>query len=397
MSGSLQEKHGKYYVVFSYKDFNGKRKTEWVNTGIPSTRGNKRKADQRMADIISEREERLAKELEKEESANDMLFADYIDLWLEQAKDTVDVITFDGYKSYVVNHIKPYFAKLDLTLHSVKVTDIEKYLDSKTTSGRCDGKKGGLSRRSLELHKAVLSRMFGDAMREPYNLKDNPCRLAKIPKTAARSPKHISFYTAEQCKKLLDVTAGTPLYDMIYITFMYGLRRSELMGLKWSAVDFEQGTVSICHTVVVGEEGVVSKDSTKNRTSNRVYPLLDDIKPILLRLKKEQDNNKKFFGKSYNDTGYIFTREDGAPYYPSYPTTELTKLLKRLNLPHIRWHDLRHSCASMLLDKGWGMKDISDWLGHADIGTTMNIYAHLDMAHKRKMAGGLCGTLTQNF
>ena len=141
MSGSLQEKHGKYYVVFSYKDCNGKRKTEWVNTGIPSARGNKRKADQRMADIISKREKRLAKEFEKEEPTKDMLFADYIDLWLEQAKDTVDVITFDGYKSYVVNHIKPYFAKLDLTLHSVKVTDIERYLDSKATSGRCDGKK----------------------------------------------------------------------------------------------------------------------------------------------------------------------------------------------------------------------------------------------------------------
>lgn len=389
MSGSLQEKHGKYYVVFSFKDRDGNRKTEWVNTGIPAERGNKRKAEQRMVEIISEREARL----EMMAGTKDMPFADYIDLWLEQVKDTVDIITYDGYKSYIVNHIKPYFAKLDLALHNVKVTDIEKYFDSKAKSGRLDGKKGGLSHRSLELHKSVLSHMFTDAMRDPYNLKMNPCRFAKISKEAVKSPKHISFYTTEQCKGLLEITAKTPLYDMIYITFMYGLRRSELMGLKWSAIDFDKGTLSICHTVVVGEKGVVSKDSTKNRSSHRTYPILDDIKPILIRLKNEQEKNKEFFNGSYNDSGYVFTREDGKPYYPSYPYNELTKILKKFSLPHIRWHDLRHSCATMLLDKGWCMKDISDWLGHADIGTTMDIYAHLDIDHKRKMANELIGTL----
>ncbi len=388
MNGSLQEKHGKYYVVFSTKTIDGKRKTEWVNTGVPAVRGNKRQAERRLAEIIAEREARL----EEMKGSKDMLFSDYIDLWLEQAKSTVDIVTYNGYKSYVVNHIKPYFSKSNLSLREVSISDIEKYYANKATTGRLDGKEGGLSRRTIELHKAVLSRMFGDAMREPFNLKENPCRLAKIPKTAVKNPKHISFYSVEQCKELLKVTDGTPLHDMILLTFLYGLRRSELMGLKWSAVDFSRGTITINHTVVV-YDGVVEKESTKNDSSNRTYPILNDVLPILNRLKNQQNEYKKLFGNCYNDTNFIFTKEDGSAYYPAYPYHELMKVIKKHNFPTIRWHDLRHSCASMLLEKGWSMKDISDWLGHADIGTTMNIYAHLSMEHKRKMADGLTGML----
>lgn len=388
MNGSLQEKHGKYYAVFSYKDENGKRKTEWVNTEIPTTKGNKREAERRLAEIILEREERLKAHSE----CGSMPFTDYIDLWLEKAKDSVDIITYNGYKSFAVNHIRPYFAKLKFRLGDVTTADIEKYYAYKAVSGRLDGKPGGLSRRSIELHKAVLSRMFGDAMREPFNLKDNPCRYAIIPKTAKKEPKHIDFYTVEQCKKLLEVTKGTILHDMIYITFMLGLRRSELMGLKWTAVDFERKTITINHTVVV-HDCVVEKDSTKNTSSNRVYPLTDEMLSVFAGLKARRDENERLFGSCYEDSGYVFAKEDGTAYYPAYPYHMLMKVIKKNDLPKIRWHDLRHSCASMLMEKGWSMKDISDWLGHSDIGTTMNIYTHLDMTHKRKMVEGLNGML----
>ena len=171
-----------------------------------------------------------------------------------------------------------------------------------------------------------------------------------------------------------------PLYGI-----MYGLRRSELMGLRWSAVDFEDNKITIQHTVEVQTNLVIVKDSTKNRSSNRVYPMLSDVREILLRLKREQEDNKKTFGNCYTDTDYVFARPDGKMFYPSYPSKLLKKVLVRNNLKYIRFHDLRHSCASMLIMKGWQMKDISDWLGHADIGTTMNIYGHLNMGYKRKL------------
>lgn len=272
------------------------------------------------------------------------------------------------------------------------MTDIERYYAYKASSGRLDGKEGGLSYRTLQLHSIVLNLIFKEAMRRSL-IRDNPCELAKIPKNAAKSEKKQDFYNVEQCKKLLDVTEGTPLHDMIYLTFIYGLRRSELMGLKWEAVDFENNTLTIQHTVVL-QNVVVSKDSTKNKSSHRTYPLLEDIREILLSIRKRQKENKAFFGNCYNNTGYVFTHENGTAYYPSYPSHALQKVLEKYDLPHIRWHNLRHSCASVLLLKGWSMKDVSEWLGHADINTTMNIYAHIDMEHKRTMSMSLNGMLS---
>jgi len=123
----------------------------------------------------------------------------------------------------------------------------------------------------------------------------------------------------------------------------------------------------------------------------RTYPLLTEVKEILVKIKVAQEKNKKLFGNCYQENGYIFTKEDGTAYYPTYPSHELRKCLKRNELPYIRWHDLRHTTASLLILKGWQMKEISEWLGHADIGTTMNIYGHIDMAHKKELGNTLNG------
>lgn len=225
-------------------------------------------------------------------------------------------------------------------------------------------------------------------------ISDNPCSYAKYPTTIANKKQEPSFYNIQQCNTLLNCVRGTPLYNMIYITFMYGLRRSELMGLKWNAIDFENDTISIQHTVVM-QDTIVRKDKTKNITSKRRYPLLPDIKILLKEMSAKQKENEKLFGACYNYTDYIFVKADGSPYYPSYPTHELQKVLKKYNLPHIRWHDLRHSTASMLIEKGWHMKDISEWLGHSDIGTTMNIYGHISMEHKKELGNSLSGILDE--
>ena len=316
-------------------------------------------------------------------------FIDYMDKWLAKVKNQVDVITYEGYASYTNKHIKPYFQPLRLNLQDVKLSHIEKYYQDKSVSGRLDGKPGGLSYRSIKLHSVVLNLIFTEAVRNNL-IKDNPCQYAKIPKTAKKSDKKINFYTTKQCEELLSVTKGTLLHDMIYLTFVYGLRRSELIGLKWEAVDFDNNTLSIQHTVVLNNV-IAQKDSTKNDSSNRVYPLLKDVREILLRLKEQQDEYRELFGDCYTDTGYIFVKEDGTTYHPSYPTHALTKVLKKHNMQSIRFHDLRHSCASMLILKGWGMKDISEWLGHSNIGITMDLYTHINLEHKRELGNSLNG------
>lgn len=380
IGGSLQEKNGIYQAVFS---LNGKR--VWRSTGIPVKRGNKRKAEERMVEIALAIDDN-PHILDKTD------FVEFIDAWLRSAQNQLDEVTYEGYKSYANKHIKPYFNTKKLTLQNIKMKDIEEYYQYKAVDGRLDGKEGGLSYQSIKRHSVVLNHIFNYAIHNQM-IKDNPCQYARIPKTAKKTKKDICFYTPDDCKTLLDITKGTIFHDMVYITFIYGMRRSELMGLKWDAIDFNNDTITIQHTVVL-QNKIVAKDKTKNQTSKRIYPLLNDVKSILLRRKAIQEKYQKLLGNRYNRSDYVFTHEDGTCYYPSYPTHTLEKIISKYDLPHINFHGLRHSCASMLILQGWQMKEISDWLGHADIGTTMNIYGHINLEHKRKLGNSLNGVLS---
>lgn len=190
-----------------------------------------------------------------------------------------------------------------------------------------------------------------------------------------------------------NVISNEYLYPLIYITVIFGLRREEVLGLKWDSVNFENETVTIKHTVVCYDKMVFQKDSTKNDSSLRSFPLLPEVKEILLSLKAQEQENKKLFGKSYNNNDYIFKWQDGTPFNPNYITRKWSKLLSQYNLRHIRFHDLRHSCASLLVSFGFTIKDIQEWLGHSDIQTTANIYAHLSAERKNNIAN----TITSNL
>lgn len=378
MRGSLQIKNNRYYAVFR---INGKQK--WVSLKIEAKRGNKKKAEQALNEL-------MLKYQNNPHLINKILFVEYAQKWLDSVKGHVDSITYESYKQHVLKHFIPYFKPLNIYLQDIDISHIEQYYNYKSVSGRLDGKNGGLSHATIKRHSIVLNLIFKRAMYEQL-ITRNPCEYAKVP-TAKTTVKKIEFYTTEQCNKLLSITNGTELYNMIYLTFIYGLRRSELMGLRWCDIDFNNETITIQHTAVTN--GIVErKDKTKTSSSNRVYPLLSDIKKILLSIQQQQAEYKDLFGNCYINSGYVFTRENGEAYFPDYPSKKLQKVIKENKLPHIRWHDLRHSCVCMLIARGWHMKDISEWLGHSDISTTMNIYGHISIEHKREIAKELNGLL----
>lgn len=382
MKGSLQiKKNNKYYV---YVRINGKQKA--IPTGIEAVRGNKRKAEAKMIEILAELDD-------NPHIYDKILFVDYAMKWLEYNQNHVDDNTHSGYKQYLQKHIIPYFEPLKRRLQDIKTTDIEGYYNHKSTNGRLDGKEGGLSKESIKRHSVVLNLIFKQALHDDL-IKKNPCEFAKMPKIPQRH-KESNIYTIEQCKKLLEVTEGELFHDIVYLTFMYGLRREEVMGLRWCDIDFNKNILTIQHTVTVAVDGnIIRKDKTKTESSNRIYPLLSDIREMLLNIKTRQEENKKIFGNCYSDTDYIFTKEDGALYYPTYPTHKLIKVTKKYNLPHITFHELRKSCVTMLLlDKNWSMKEVSEWVGHSDIYITMNMYAQITKNHKQDLANSLCGTL----
>lgn len=209
----------------------------------------------------------------------------------------------------------------------------------------------------------------------PYN----PADRVTLPK----KKKYVgNFYTQEQAKMLLDAIKGTVIEDIVTLTILYGLRRSEAVGLKWSAVYFENDTFTIESTVVRFSE-IVEKNTTKNQASHRTYPMAPEIKQMLLSIQERQQEMRELIGDCYNDSGYVFTWEDGRILNPDYVSRKFSQILKANGLPHIRYHDLRHTTASLLIAKGYDIKRVSEWLGHSDIGTTANIYGHLSFENKK--------------
>lgn len=185
----------------------------------------------------------------------------------------------------------------------------------------------------------------------------------------------------------MNVRGGKLELGVILAAF-YGLRRSEFVGLKWSAIDLIHRTITIKHTVTTGSLNgkyiTIEKDRTKNKPSRRTLPLVDTFYDLLIRLKQRQDINQRQFKESYcrDYLDYIYVDELGDRIKPNYISQNFNLTLKKLRMPHIRFHDLRHSCASLLLSKGVSMKEVQEWLGHSDYSTTANIYSHLEYSTK---------------
>lgn len=381
MTGSLQIKNGKYYAVINTVDRFGKRKQKWIASGL-DVKNNKKKAEKFLRDTLQGYKEATS------DTDPDIFFGEYIKLWLEEAKKTVDEITYQGYLCVANAQIIPYFKNVKIPLNKLKREDIQRYIDIKSENGRLDG-KGGLSPKTMKTHKLIIQLALKNAVKNGL-IGENPCDFVTLPKMKHREPE---FYTISQLNALFGAIRDEPLYPLIYFTVIYGLRRSEVLGLKWDSVNFELGTVTVKHTVVRFTT-VVEKDSTKTASSYRSYPMTDDVKSILLNLKEQEKQNRILFAKEYTENDYIFKWADGKTYAPDYVTKKFSKLLKKHNLPHIRFHDLRHSCASLLIANGFTLKDIQEWLGHSDIRVTANIYAHLDTERKKNIASSMSSTFS---
>jgi len=382
MTGSLQVKNNTYYMVINTYDKDGKRKLKWISTGLP-TKGNKKRAEQILREKLREYE------LKENLVYSDMLFSDAIRQWLKASAVRVDKVTLQGYECLANSQILPYFDDQQIKLIDVNRRVLQMYIDEKYQNGRKDG-KGGLSPRSLRLHKNILYQTLKDAVRDEL-IPNNPCELVVLPQMQRYEA---TFYNAEQLNTLIAAIKDEPLYPLIKLTVVYGLRRSEVLGLKWDSVDFENGTLTIKHTVTKVLK-TVEKDKTKNASSHRSFPLVSEVRTLLQDLKAQETENRKLFGGEYVDNDYILKWDDGRPFSPDYVTHRFSDFLKENDLPHIRFHELRHSCASYLINMGFTLKDVQEWLGHSDIKMTANIYSHLDVSRKKSMADALSNGLLE--
>jgi integrase len=319
--------------------------------------------------------------------ASDVTFANYIRHWLKIAKRKVDEVTYQGYEVLANSQILPYFDASNIKLQDVTTKVLQDYIDEKQENGRKDG-KGGLSAASLRRHKNILNQTLKEAVKNKL-LSQNPCEFLVLPQ---QEKYQSNFYSVPQLQRLFDAIHDDPLYPLVKITAMYGLRRSELLGLKWDSVDFDGNRLTIRHTVSKVTKAV-EKDKTKNTSSFRSFPLTADAQCIFQAAKAQETANRRLFGKTYQENTYVFKWDNGRPYSPDYISKHFSKLLKKHSLPHIRFHELRHSCASLLINEGFSLKDVQEWMGHADIKMTADIYGHLETFRKKNMANKLSGRL----
>ena len=362
VAGHLHEKNGYYYIILNLTDSAGKRKPKWISTGL-TIKGNKKRAEQ----MLMEERRKYA----NAKTGDDVLFADFMEQWLEIVKSTVSIPTYSSYVNAVKSIIAPYFRKKKILLRDLQAHDIQMFYQEQLQRV----KASSVIHYHANIHKALKYAVKNDM------IPSNPADKVERPK---QDKFYGNFYDRDELNKLFEAVAGTKLELPVLLGAFYGLRRSEIVGLKWSAIDFEQNTITISHTVTScnldGKCVIVAKDTTKTKSSRRTLPLVPYFHEKLLAVKAQQERNQKLCGRSYNREflEYICVDDIGDRFKPNYITSQFPKLLERNGFRKIRFHDLRHSCASLLLASGVPMKHIQEWLGHSDFSTTANIYAHLD-------------------
>ena len=381
MTGSLQVKKNTYYAVLNFRDKEGKRKQKWISTQLP-IKGNKRKADALLNELIAQYRDTAYIEPTK------ILLCDFITEWVTGRKSHVQITTYDAYLHMLDKHIYPYFQQLGITVHQVKPIHIQQYHTSKMQEG--------LSPNTVIKHHAIIRTALQQAVKQGI-IKENIADYVDKPK---KQRFVATIYNKDEINQLFAVVKGTPIETVVLLTTYFGLRRSETLGLKWSCIDFVGKTISINHKVgrakIDGKLTFLQTDDLKTPTSYRTLPLATPILDYLISLKEKQAANMKLCGSDYVQEfkDYICVNEIGDLLKPDYVSGKFNKILNKYELKHIRFHALRHSCASLLLSLGYSMKDIQEYLGHASYQTTANIYAHIDPKNKKNMISGISNALT---
>lgn len=377
MTGSLQKKNNKYYVVINYRGTDGKIKRKWISTGL-EIKNNKIKAQKILQEYLDDKSkiEAISKNDEPDIIVESrMLFSDFLDNWIDLRSSQLSPMTVQGYKQ-VIGKIKGFFAPKNMRLNEIKPTDIEEYYKYLMESG---------VESNTVLHHHVLIRKALDYAAKNDLIMFNPADKVERPK---KGNYHATIYNQEELEQLFKAFRDTEIELPVYLAALYGLRRSEVLGLKWDAIDFDRKSVEIRHKVVEvygqGGDTLFKSDVLKNDSSNRTLPLIPKAEEVLKKAKEKVAINKKFYGAEYSekDKEYICLNSRGELIRPSYLTNRFEETLRKKNMKRIRFHDLRHSCASAMLAAGVPMKQIQEWLGHSNFSTTADIYSHLDYSSK---------------
>ncbi|MBO5319678.1 MAG: site-specific integrase [Ruminococcus sp.] len=377
-------KNGKQYVVFDYKDNTGKRKRKWVATGLPE-KCTKKALKDAVDEIVAEFDKNwsnaqvvISKEMNGENDTEaayvNQPLSDFFSKWATAIKPNVARTTLQSYKRNVKN-FQDYISEKypDLTLAEINHMHIQEFLNHKLDSG-CKGS-------SVKVYYLSLHSAFAWAVKMEI-LTQHPMDKMVVP----RADRHEAvFYNEDELNELFKVFKGHKLELIVNIAAYYGLRRCEIVGLTWDSIDFKKKTISIERKVVCdydenGKSKLFVETRLKTNSTRRTLPLIPHIEELLLEKKKMDKHYKKLGGKEYNTEfdGFVCCDPFGNLISPNIVTHDFHYWIKKNGLKMLRFHDLRHSCASLLLANDIPMKAIQEWLGHSNFTITANLYSHLE-------------------
>ena len=309
----------------------------------------------------------------------------WMDVWFEYyAKVKVRPSSHKTYQGYIKNHIKPNIGSIPLT--KLTTLDLQKMYQKLLTGGRVDrleaqNQPKGLSAKTVRNLNQIISSAMQLAIDQRL-ISRNPTDGCALPRVEHQEMKTL---TAEQLTAFFIEAKNSGVYEMYYIELATGLRRGELLGLKWEDVDFQNGVIYIQRQI--GRiDGEVREAPLKTKNAYRNISIGSDAVDILKQQRKKHPNSE-----------YVFPSSNGGPIAPDSVLHMLHRVLDRAGLPHIRFHDLRHTFATLALQNGVDIKTVSGMLGHFSAGFTLDIYAHVTTAAQREAAETLSGVLSKRI
>lgn len=379
-AASVQSKKGRLYAVMQVKK-DGTTKPVWRALGLPEG-ANKTKVNKAFREVVAQYEQEFWEEQERGgRPPADIPVYDYLVSYLKRVEPELQKNTIVSYRSMTNGKIRRYFQRRpQLTVGNLKPQDIQDFYQSLFADG--------VVANTVIHYHALLRRAFQQAFKEE-RIDANPFDRVGRPK---KNKFHGENYTQEELLTLLHLVRGDVIYPAILLAGAMGLRRSEALGVRWSRIDWEKRTVLLDTKIVEyrenGKKKVEPVEEMKNKSSRRTLPLPDPVVEMLQVQKEHREVYRKMFQGSYNAQylDYVCVNQLGELLRPSYVTDHFRELLEKYGLRHIRFHDLRHTFASLLINQDVPLINVSNFLGHSDLSTTANIYAHLDKASKQASA-----------
>ncbi len=356
-TGNVRERLTKNGIVYQItidrgvNQFSGKRERQYI-----TFKGTRRKAEAEMNRLVAE-----ANGGNYVLNTSSTLLSAWMYQWLALYCTNLSVTSISGYEGQIKRYLDPYIGKIPL-----------KALQNSHIQGWINALKAkGLAPKTIRNVYLNLQ----SAMKKAKHLKminENPCEGTEMPKR--EKPKY-NIYTTEEINDMLEKAKGTSMYFPLLIESMSGLRRGELLALRWGDIDLEKKVMHI-HRNRVYAGGKVYEKSPKTETSIRDITFGDRMKEAFIEEYQRYLDDKEEYGVLFKDDGYVIRQWNGEPYHPQSWKCKWQRFTDAAGIPHIRFHDLRHSHCTALIESGVPIKTVQYRMGHASIQTTMDIYAH---------------------